>query len=1182
MKVKFTMPQNSGLRADFNTDEYHTIATKAELNAEIEARIEGDNDLQSEIARVENEIPDISGLATKAELQAVEDEIPDISNLATKTELQEVENEIPVVNNGTLTIKQEGETIGVFRANDSNNVIVDIESGGAVDSVNGQTGVVVLTASDVGALPNTTVIPTKTSDLTNDSNFITKAVNDLTNYYLKSETYTKQEVNQLIADIPKFTVTIVQELPLIGQPMVLYLVPKDGESPDIYNEYIWITSSSSYELIGTTAVDLDGYATEVYVDNGLATKQDVLTAGNNISITNNIISATDTTYTAGEGISIENGVISNTQTSAEWGNIQGDISNQTDLQTALNTKQGILTAGTDLEIVTIPDEDDTVSGTTSVVFNSVIADGLNSVTLFGACEQTDDVLPSGYTRLDYVTCTSNSRIDTDIIGDQTTVIKARFRVPELQNMYVYACQHSSNTRGITSYITPTVGNWRFGDQTTTIGFEANKWYETIQSATGISVNGTLYPYGEVNEFTTPYTIILGTSHASTGGYGTAYFRGDLGEFSIEKGGVLVANYIPCKNNSTNKYGFYDTISETFKASETVNAFTAGETLPTPHNPVPIKCNNGIIKIRKSGLPSGYTQVEYLECTGTQWLDTGFIANDGMVVDAKVKPVNNYMYIGSIIQSSPNTSRNLIWYSSDSYSLQKLDNYNTKYVDDGTNPAIIHCDTTGTKIYCTINGVEIINTTTTGTLTNQTNTVKISFSDFGSTVRTGRYYYVIIHNSNGELVKNLIPCRRNSDSVLGMYDTVSGNFLTNAGTGTFIAGNNIPDIEIYTDGTVETVTDSENNTATSEMLLAVGDIKDEQSILDGVVTRKIGIKVFDGTEDWSIQNTYNFSITKTSIGTNTTALPNYSLKMQSNYFQTANYATKNNSVWSGNTYINFRAVETFTTIENWKAWVAEKYNSGNPVILLYPLANTTTQTVTGQTLTTIQGTNTITTIGSIEDLPIEVNYITSVREEINFTNDTGYTTNTGTVTSVNNIQPDGNGNVTVPASIPTNMVTTNTDQDISGIKTFIGAKRIKFKQATVDDKLGFTLYNPSNTELGALEYRPNTINSASLLNLNCPQVTGGYVGFRYWANQSPGVNIIAPKVATAGNYYIPINITNGTKTVTSNSSGTVNINSLLPTLSDVAAYISTEVSTNSLKIGNTTLNETQLQALLNLI
>lgn len=42
-----------------------------------------------------------------------------------------------------------------------------------VQSVNGQTGMVVLSASEVGALPDSTTIPTKTSDLTNDSGFIT-------------------------------------------------------------------------------------------------------------------------------------------------------------------------------------------------------------------------------------------------------------------------------------------------------------------------------------------------------------------------------------------------------------------------------------------------------------------------------------------------------------------------------------------------------------------------------------------------------------------------------------------------------------------------------------------------------------------------------------------------------------------------------------------------------------------------------------------------------------------------------------------------------------------------------------------------------------------------------------------------------------------------------------------------
>lgn len=78
-----------------------------------------------------------------------------------------------------------------------------------------------------------------------------------------------------------------------------------------------------------------GYITADYHDN---TKQDVLEAGANIQINWNVISATDTTYTAWDGISIEDGVISNTNLSAEWWNIAGDITDQSDLQTALSAK----------------------------------------------------------------------------------------------------------------------------------------------------------------------------------------------------------------------------------------------------------------------------------------------------------------------------------------------------------------------------------------------------------------------------------------------------------------------------------------------------------------------------------------------------------------------------------------------------------------------------------------------------------------------------------------------------------------------------------------------------------------------------------------------------------------------------------------------------------------------------
>lgn len=44
-------------------------------------------------------------------------------------------------------------------------------------------------------------VPTKLSEFTNDEQFIKKSVNNLENYYTKNETYTQNEVNNLIPDV---------------------------------------------------------------------------------------------------------------------------------------------------------------------------------------------------------------------------------------------------------------------------------------------------------------------------------------------------------------------------------------------------------------------------------------------------------------------------------------------------------------------------------------------------------------------------------------------------------------------------------------------------------------------------------------------------------------------------------------------------------------------------------------------------------------------------------------------------------------------------------------------------------------------------------------------------------------------------------------------------------------------
>lgn len=55
---------------------------------------------------------------------------------------------------------------------------------------------------------------------------------------------------------------VYDTLPETGESGVIYLVPKDGAAPDVYDEYVWITATQTFELIGSTKVDLTDYATK--------------------------------------------------------------------------------------------------------------------------------------------------------------------------------------------------------------------------------------------------------------------------------------------------------------------------------------------------------------------------------------------------------------------------------------------------------------------------------------------------------------------------------------------------------------------------------------------------------------------------------------------------------------------------------------------------------------------------------------------------------------------------------------------------------------------------------------------------------------------------------------------------------------------------------------------------------
>lgn len=150
--------------------------------------------------------------------------------------------------------------------------------GGSVDSVNGQTGVVFLTAEDVGALPDDTVIPSKTSELENDSGFLTDH-QSLEGY--ATETYVKDKIAEAQigggdidlsdyakkTELPTKTSQLTNDSGFLTQHQDLSSYAKKSEIPTVPTNVSAFNNDAGYL---TKHQSLDGYATEQYVNTAIS------------------------------------------------------------------------------------------------------------------------------------------------------------------------------------------------------------------------------------------------------------------------------------------------------------------------------------------------------------------------------------------------------------------------------------------------------------------------------------------------------------------------------------------------------------------------------------------------------------------------------------------------------------------------------------------------------------------------------------------------------------------------------------------------------------------------------------------------------------------------------------------------------------------------------------------------
>ena len=194
---------------------------------------------------------------------------------------------------------------------------------------------------------------------------------------------------------------------------------------------------------------------------------------------------------------------------------------------------------------------------------------------------------------------------------------------------------------------------------------------------------------------------------------------------------------------------------------------------------------------QSLLPSGYTALEYIESTGTQYINTGFKPKTTSRIQMRALPtktVSSYTaFFGCRTDSSPTAS------DSFNFAVTTATTIRSDYF--GTNQsATVSTILTDTIIdkkqnILTAYGQTITNKAKTSEQSSKNNLTIFALNTASKNeinyYISMKLYYCKIWD-NGSLVRNLIPAK-NSSGTLGLYDAVNNTFYTNAGTGTFTAG-----------------------------------------------------------------------------------------------------------------------------------------------------------------------------------------------------------------------------------------------------------------------------------------------------------------------------------------------------------------------------------------------------------
>lgn len=367
-------------------------------------------------------------------------------------------------------------------------------------------------------------------------------------------------------------------------------------------------------------------------------------------------------------------------------------------------------------------------------------------------------VPAGYTKLEYIEATGTQWINTGVTGGARWEFDIQFTKTDERKLMGYGgdgaeywgCQINGRYGVFTDSVIGYAGNRDIivHDYTTTGG--GTLWVENSTLSLGATdVSSKQYQI---------FTIVSSTGWACSA---------KLWRCRCIQNNTLIRDFVPAQRNSDGAIGLIDIVNNVFYGNSGSGTFAAG-------------------------YKNIYQWLDYIESTGTQYINTGFKPDSNSRIVIKALNSSYYSvygtnYSGAAFNLTASSSNGgVVYFYWGGAGASTMTNYinqvhtfeqnkNVCYVDGAT-----YHTYTNSSWSCPV-PIFLFARTANGS----------SANDIGGTVRI---YSCQLYN-NGTLMRDFIPCV-NPNGEVGMFDKVTGGFFGNSGTGSFVAGPTREPLPLY--------------------------------------------------------------------------------------------------------------------------------------------------------------------------------------------------------------------------------------------------------------------------------------------------------------------------------------------------------------------------------------------------